>query len=209
MGKRDARFRRRLRQLERDFTVRFARAGTEAERRQAISILVALHNGRWEPRGGSTAFHTPELVDFHHDLSRLCLDRDWLRLYVLWLDDRPAAALYGFSYRGKFYFYQCGFDVAYARYSVGLVTMGLSIAEAIADGAAEFDLLHGDERYKFLWARTARPLTGIELYPPSVLGAISRTAGDVGRAARALGRAFSGQPSSSHGEPDLVVPSPR
>jgi CelD/BcsL family acetyltransferase involved in cellulose biosynthesis len=203
-------FRRRQRQLQRDFTMRFARVTTEVERRKAMSILVALHNRRWQPRGGSTAFYDADLVAFHEALSRLLLDCGWLRLFVLWLDDRPASALYGFAYRGKFYFYQCGFELDFGRYSTGLVTMGLSIAEAIAEGAVEFDLLHGDERYKFLWARSARALTGIELYPPSLLGAISRTTGDVCRAAKALGRrAFSHHPSTAHGEPDLVVPSSR
>jgi CelD/BcsL family acetyltransferase involved in cellulose biosynthesis len=203
-------FRRRVRQLQRSFRMRFDRVTTEAERREALSVLVTLHNNRWMPRGGSTAFYAPELRAFHDDLSRRMLECGWLRMFVLSLDDQPVSALYGFSYHGKFYFYQCGFDLAYARYSTGLVTMGLSIAHAIEEGLAEFDLLHGDERYKFLWARTAHPLTGLELYPPSVLGAISRTTGDVCRAAKALGRrAFSNQTSNAHGEPDFVVPSSR
>jgi CelD/BcsL family acetyltransferase involved in cellulose biosynthesis len=203
-------FRRRLRQLQRGFRTEFARVATETERREALALLVALHNDRWRPRGGSTAFYAPELLAFHDELTRRMLECGWLRMFVLSLDGTPVSALYGFSYHGKFYFYQCGFDPAYARYSVGLVTMGLSIAAAIDDGAAEFDLLHGDERYKFLWARAAHPLTGLELYPPSLLGAISRTTGDVCRAARALGRrAFSHQTPNAHGEPDFVVPSSR
>ena len=203
-------FRRRLRQLQRGFQMRFGRVTTETERRDALAVLVALHNDRWMPRGGSTAFYGADLLAFHDELSRLALDRGWLRLFTLHLDHAPVSALYGFAYHGKFYFYQCGFDAAYARYSVGLVTMGLSIAEAIQEGAAEFDLLHGDERYKFLWARAAHPLTGLELYPPSLLGAISRTTGDVCRAARALGRrAFSSQTPNTHAEPDLVVPTSR
>src|SRR5207245_43184 len=80
-------------------------------------------------------------------------DRGWLRLSELRLDGRPAASLYGFRYRDTFSFYQSGFDPAYARDSVGLVTMGLAIRSAIEEGAAEYDLLHGDEAYKFQWAR--------------------------------------------------------
>jgi CelD/BcsL family acetyltransferase involved in cellulose biosynthesis len=203
-------FRRRLRQLQRGFDVQFRCITTEEDRREALATLVSLHNGRWTPRGGSTAFYEPDLLAFHDELGRLTLDRGWLRLFVLSLDGRPAAALYGFAYRGKFYFYQAGFDPACARYSVGLVTMGLSIEQAVAEGLSEYDLLHGDEQYKFLWARASHAIAGIELYPPSMLGALSRASTQVYRAARALGRrAFSGHPETSHGEPDLVVPSSR
>jgi hypothetical protein len=36
--------------------------------------------------------------------------------------------------------------------------MGLASRAAIADGAAEIDLLHGGESYKFLWADRTREL---------------------------------------------------
>ena len=49
-----------------------------------------------------------------------------------------------------------------------------TIKEAIEEGAAEYDLLHGDESYKFLWASRVRPLSRIELYPPGVIGRIHR-----------------------------------
>ena len=32
------------------------------QRREILPTLVALHNGRWAQRGGSTAFHVPELA---------------------------------------------------------------------------------------------------------------------------------------------------
>jgi len=55
----------------------------------------------------------------------LALARDWLRLFVLRFDGKPAASLYGFRYNGVFYFYQSGFDPVYGKHSVGLVTMAL------------------------------------------------------------------------------------
>ena len=166
--------RRRLRKLDRAFDVSFGRVETEAELDEAFDIMLALHRDRWDDRGGSDAFPGPAVVAFHRELTRLALRRGWLRLYVLRLDGRPAAALYGFLYRGRFLFYQSGFDRAFADHSVGLVTMGLAIREAISEGAREFDLLHGDEPYKFLWANRTRPLIRLELYPPSVVASALR-----------------------------------
>ena len=82
---------------------------------------------------------------------------------------RPRSS-YGFRYGDKFYFYQSGFDPGYARQSVGLVALGLTIKAALEEGAMEYDLLHGDEEYKFLWAHQTRELRRLELFPSYVRG---------------------------------------
>jgi len=180
-------FRRRLRQLEREFEIDWRPARDDEERREAIEVLFRLHRDRFSDRGGSDALHTEALLDFHRDFSATALRRGWLRLFVLRLDGRPAAALYGFRYGQSFLFYQAGFDRAFARHSVGLVAMGLAIRAAIEEGASEFDLLHGDETYKSLWARSERELERVELFPPTLYGHGHRLLRQGARAARATG----------------------
>jgi len=160
-------FHRRLKNLYREFDASFECIASEQQRGAALVTLVALHNKRMQERGGSDGLHSSELVGFHEELTRLALAQGWLRLFVLTLNGDKAAALYGFMYGKTFSFYQSGFDPRYSPYSVGLVTMGLSIEAAIKDGAEEFDLLHGDEKYKSLWAKKQRDLVRIELYPPT------------------------------------------
>jgi CelD/BcsL family acetyltransferase involved in cellulose biosynthesis len=181
-------FRRRARNLERLGRVRFARVEAEAERSAALRELVALHRMRWRSRGGSSAFDRPTLVDFHEELSALTLARGWLRLFTLRLDDVAVAAVYGFRYRDTFYFYQSGFDPRLARASVGLIAVGLSIKAAVEEGAREYDFLHGDEAYKFHWARRTRDIGRLELYPPHVRGRLYRRAVEANRAARRTAR---------------------
>ena len=155
-------FRRRLRQLERDFKVDFGPG--------ELQEVVDLHLQRWSARGGSDAFSDARVVEFHKEMTRVASERGWLRMLALRLDGRAAAVIYGFRYGRVFYFYQSGFDPAFERYSVGLVAMGLAIRSAIEEGAAEYDLLHGDETYKFLWAKESRQLVRLELYAPGVIG---------------------------------------
>lgn len=160
-------FHRRLKNLYHEFDARFECIVSEDRRSAALAALVALHNRRMQERGGSDGLHSSELVGFHEELTGLALARGWLRLFVLTLNNEKAAALYGFMYGKKFYFYQSGFDPRYSPYSVGLVTMGMTIEAAIEDGAEEFDLLHGDEKYKSLWAKKQRDLARVELSPPT------------------------------------------
>jgi CelD/BcsL family acetyltransferase involved in cellulose biosynthesis len=163
-------FRRKLRRIEKDFRVDWDEVQTPGESSRAVDLLVRFHQARWRERGD--ALHQPALVAFHKDFAALALQRGWLRLYLLRLNGQPAAALYGFLYRRIFYFYQSGFDAAFARYSVGLVTMGLAIRRAIEEGALEYDLLHGEEDYKAHWTSHRRRLETWELGPPGIPGTI-------------------------------------
>ncbi|HTM11115.1 MAG TPA: GNAT family N-acetyltransferase [Verrucomicrobiae bacterium] len=182
-----ANFQRRLKQLRRDFTFRFESAATEEQRRDFLAALIDLHRRRWRDKGRSEAFSTPDMVSFHDELSQRALERGWLRLFILSLDDLPAAALYGFHHHGRFYFFQSGLDPDYARYSTGLVAMGLTIRFALEEGAQEYDLLHGSETYKFLWARSTREIHKLEVYPPSAAGFLYGHISQAGRVARRLG----------------------
>jgi CelD/BcsL family acetyltransferase involved in cellulose biosynthesis len=161
---------RKIKKISKQFEVVFERVENEEQREPALQLLIALHNQRWIGRGGSDAFHTAGHVAFHAEFTARALRRGWLRLYVLRLDGKPASALYGLRYKRTFYFYQSGFDPQYSRHSVGLVTMGLAIKNALEEGADEYDFLHGAEEYKFHWARESRDLARLELYPPGARG---------------------------------------
>ncbi|MCA1798677.1 MAG: GNAT family N-acetyltransferase [Xanthomonadaceae bacterium] len=161
--------RRRVRNLEKSFTVEFEEC-TEPRRVACLDALVQLHHLRREQLGGSDALHTDELVAFHRELTEHALKCGWLRLYVMNLDGNPAASVYGFLYGGVYYFYQSGFDPGYNKFSVGLVVLAYSIRRAIEEGVAEYDLLHGNESYKYRWTSTQRPLVRLALYPPDRTG---------------------------------------
>jgi CelD/BcsL family acetyltransferase involved in cellulose biosynthesis len=190
-----ANVRRRIKALGQNFSMRFERVTTDAERREALAALVTFHERRYAGRGGSTAFMTPALRGFHDEVTRRALDRGWLRLFVLRVNDALVAVMYGFMYNGRFYFYQHGFDDRYQRHSIGLVVMGLSIRAAIDEGADEFDMLWGVEAYKGLWARETRELRTIQLFSPRIGGRIHRGAscarrslGTLARRVRAIAR---------------------
>jgi CelD/BcsL family acetyltransferase involved in cellulose biosynthesis len=154
----------------------------------ALDTVIELHEKRWKRAGTSEAFQNPEVIDFHREFVRLAAERDWLRLLIVRLNGQPAASLYALRYGPTFYFYQSGFDPAFSKHSVGVATMGLSIKTAIEEGALEYDFLHGNEEYKFHWARSSRDLGRLELYPTHARGRLYRHAIHLNRAARKMAR---------------------
>jgi CelD/BcsL family acetyltransferase involved in cellulose biosynthesis len=179
---------RYLRNLPKDFDMRLLCAQSKSEAQPALDETVMLHRKRWEAAGKSEAFQSAAVLAFHREFVDLAAERGWLRLLVLYLDDKAAAALYGLLYKSTFYFYQSGFDPDYGRHSVGAATMALAIKTAIEQGAAEYDFLHGDEEYKLHWTDRTRDLGRLELYPPHTRGHIYRHAIHFNRAARRMAR---------------------
>jgi CelD/BcsL family acetyltransferase involved in cellulose biosynthesis len=200
------RCRRYLNTLRKKFDVSFERVATEPRRREALIALMEFHDHRWTPRGGSTAFHTPELRAFHHDATSRALDAGWLRLFVLRLNDEIAGVTYCFYLNRRFYLYQHGFNPRFRQYSVGVVVLGLTIRAALDDGATEFDMLYGDEPYKALWATETRQLERIELFPPHMGGRLHRRTVDAERGIRTLARRiFQRKPCDSNVPPAGAV----
>lgn len=165
-----ARFSKKLNKLKRTFNVNFERTLCEQERPDNLNILFSLHLKRWNKRGGSNAFDSKEVCNFHDAFSRIALEKNWLRLYVLKLDDVSSAAVYGFYYLEKFYYYQAGFDPLFSQFSVGHLSLGMAIEQAFSEGAKEFDLLRGNEDYKYVWASNERELLRLSIYPSDLKG---------------------------------------
>jgi CelD/BcsL family acetyltransferase involved in cellulose biosynthesis len=167
-------FTRRLKNLRKAGVLECDVVEKEDQRRDALQAFLSLHAVAWQTRGGSQAMQTARELAFHETFSRTALERGWLRLFLLRLNGRPIGGLYGFRRGRRFYFYQSGYDPAWRKHSVGLVTMGLAIKHALAEGAEEYDLLHGTEAYKFRWAKETRDLMRVHLFPPTWRGWLCR-----------------------------------
>ncbi len=178
--------RRRLRALEKKFDLRFEAVTDETARQHALTKLFEFHEDRWGDRG--TAFHTRALRAFHLDVTERAQMAGWLRLYTLRLDDEVVAVMYGFSFKGRFYFYQHGYDKQFQSHGLGRAVLDLSIRAAIGEGLSEFDLLYGNEAYKSAWTRDTRCLSRIDLFPAHLAGRIHQRTVDTERTLRAFAR---------------------
>jgi CelD/BcsL family acetyltransferase involved in cellulose biosynthesis/aminoglycoside phosphotransferase (APT) family kinase protein len=147
--------RRKLGSLEREHEVRFRRTLTSDDLERDLARLFEMHRQRWSGRGGT--FLTDETVRaFHLDFAEAALERGWLRLWSLEADDQTIAAWYGWSIGSRYLYYQAGFDETWQRYSPGLLMLARTVRAAIEEGAAEYDMLIGDEPYKSRFANRVR-----------------------------------------------------
>jgi len=191
--------RRREKRLAERGELRFRLTDDPGELSADLETLFRLHDARWQS-GGASAF-VGRARDLHRDFASDALERGWLRLWLLELDDRPLAAWYGFRYGGAEWYYQSGRDPAADADGVGFVLFCHTIREAMNDGMREYRLLRGDEAYKARFADRDPGLASVALG----LTPLGRAALLVRRARpsvrKAVGRLHASRKSSSGGHP--------
>ena len=158
LRERGANFRQQVRRFPRKLAeageVSFRLASDPSALDRDLDTLFSLHRRRWE--GAETPFL--RMAGFHRELAARALVRGWLRLWILEVGGRPAAALYGFRYAGTEAAYQSGRDPAFARHPLGFIMISHAVREAHADGMREYHLLRGGERYKRRFTNVDRVL---------------------------------------------------
>jgi CelD/BcsL family acetyltransferase involved in cellulose biosynthesis len=144
--------RRKIRRLERSTKATF-RFATESERPAALDRFFALHR---LSRGQKADFMTPPVERFFRDIADALAPLGRLRLGVLRAHDEDAAVLFAFAYRGTLALYNAAYDPALASLSIGIVGHAWAVRAAIGERFDTYDLLRGEEPYKYDLGATDR-----------------------------------------------------
>lgn len=141
--------------LNRNFSWRIERL-SPPKFQEGLRVLYRLNQARWLRRLIPTPVMFKKFRAFHNFLASFNQAADFLRLFILFIEEKPAAVLYGFAFAQHFYFYLCGQDPEYAPFGLGYILQVYCLQEAIKEGLRVFDFLRGLERYKLSWNPSIR-----------------------------------------------------
>ena len=136
--------------------VKFLFAGTDVPLDVAMGEVARLHRQRWGSE--SASFKTDKYLRFHNDLAKRFQENGWLCLMLVAVNGEHIAARYDFSYGGKVWCIQGGWNESYDHMRVGTVLTGKVIEWGIQRGQKEYDFLGGDSDYKRRWADGERTM---------------------------------------------------
>jgi CelD/BcsL family acetyltransferase involved in cellulose biosynthesis len=125
---------------------------------EALAVLIGLHAARFE--GRSRTFEGARRLFYERAVPAMAAVGA-ARIRSLELDGRPAAAILVLTAGDRDWFYQGGWDPAFADLAVGRALFADTVRAAFARGVLAYHLLHGADPYKYFWATSDAPLATI------------------------------------------------
>ena len=166
-------FRTKWRKLIEEHNGRLLQGGIDYPAEQAFDELWRLHALRFE--GQHSSFLSEQMRQLHRSLVARWSADGRAMLPLIEADGRIVAARYGFAMNGRYWSYQTGYDPAYSKLSVGILSLGWTAQCAIARGLHEIDHLPGEARYKSEWSTHTRRVVHLETFNRlSLTGAVFR-----------------------------------
>jgi CelD/BcsL family acetyltransferase involved in cellulose biosynthesis len=135
-----------------------------------FSILIDLHQSRWNARGKLGVFASENFLRFHRMLTAKLLPKGCVRLIIAFMAGTPISAVYDFVYNKKMCNYQNGLRTPdgpggpLTIHSPGTLVQALSIKYSIESGLDEYDLLKTPtDSYKLKWRAPKRRMVQIRI----------------------------------------------
>lgn len=139
--------RRKIRRVfESGADVRFAVLSEQAEVMEGVEQFLDLHT---RSRMDKTEFMTEEMAAFFRRMTSAMSAHGMIRLFMLYINNRPAACVLCFDAGDHIYMYNSGYDPDFSNLAVGLVSKALCLQWSIENGKAGVDFLRGNEPYKY------------------------------------------------------------
>jgi len=114
---------------------------------------------RHEALGGRSVFLSERFAEFHRRMIERYLATGLVQMLRLTAGGQTVGNIYNLVYRGRAYFYQCGYRyTSDKRLSPGTVTLSFAVQHCLDNGLDDFDFLSGDAHYKQSMSTGSRDL---------------------------------------------------
>jgi len=161
-------FRYTAKKLKADFSgqVRVDQLTDLADLDRMLQDVEEIAKKTWQRQFGM-GFNTSAGV---RDLLKTEAEVGWLRVYVLYLADKPCAFWIGAVYRQTFYSDFTGYDPEYTRYSPGLYLLSQMLEEFCSHGVGALDFGFTDDWYKKRFGNASRREATVHVFAPTSKG---------------------------------------
>ena len=123
---------------------------------EAMRDGLRIEAAAWKGAKGTAMQSDPAVAEFYIRFAKLQADLGQLRLTFLKAGGKRISFNYLLQNRNKLYAVKIGYDPQYHAFSPGNMLLNLILKDACANGIEEYDLLGGDDDWKFEWTNQKR-----------------------------------------------------
>ena len=154
--------RRTFNKLQKDPDTRLRTIDSIDDIDRAVKNLFDLHGARFDEKEENTKFIFETRGAFHQEISKIFLEKKWLKLYEVLYKDTVIGSFYCYHFSDILMYVQAGFNPDFSQYALGNQLILHAISDAINLNCTTFDFMRGDEAYKYKWTSSERYLYTLE-----------------------------------------------
>jgi CelD/BcsL family acetyltransferase involved in cellulose biosynthesis len=123
---------------------------------RGVAEMLAISRHSWKYANKTAIISNRDNIVFFSRLANVMAVRGWFRLWVLMINNEPAAFQYALQYKGKLYGIKTDFDEKFSAVCPGKILAKHIVQRCFEEGLKEFDLLGQNESYKMEWTSLCR-----------------------------------------------------
>jgi CelD/BcsL family acetyltransferase involved in cellulose biosynthesis len=120
-----------------------------------LPTFLSLHKQLWP-----NAYKAP---DFHKNIILYGMKGNVVHFSILSLNGKPISFVLGLIHNGTYFHYMSAYDLAYTNFSIGSMHIFYSFEFCISHNFHTYDLLRGNEAYKFDWTTSVKEVYQFKL----------------------------------------------
>ncbi len=122
-----------------------------------LGILIDTHLEGIAGKNKNSFLETEKGTSFLKVIVREFEKQGWVTINIVYIDEKVAAYALGFQYGNRYYYWNIGKDNRYDDFSPGKLLLHHMLTECFSNNTIkEFDLLRGQEHYKYRWTKLER-----------------------------------------------------
>jgi CelD/BcsL family acetyltransferase involved in cellulose biosynthesis len=141
--------RRKTRRLEKLGQLRLERYDHATP--EILERYYELERATWKGDRGCAVVSDSRRLRYYNEIARAAEESGYLSIFLLTLNDRPIAGVFGMTYGRKCYSVRCAFDPAFSQYSAGHIAVNMLLRDCATREVDEYDFLGEAHEWKCYW----------------------------------------------------------
>ena len=132
--------------------------------------VLRIESTGWKGRAGSALRHHEMLGAFFAEYARRATERKELRIGILDIGGRAAAAVVGVEWADRLWLLKIGYDERFGAVSPGMLLIEETLTHAVHRGLRSIEFLGESASWTRRWTRVEHPITVVRGYPHALVG---------------------------------------